>query len=221
MLLGYQPQPGAEAASLLKAGAIANRRHHRARGDRADPRYAAQALTAVVLLRQSFDLGRYGCNALVQAVPVLCQVDDKANYPWREHSSVRAQDFGQLLAQGYCALPHRDAALDEEAADLIDHTCPLANEARAHTMQRQQVHLLRRLDRHKVHGWALHGFRDRLGIAVVVLVSFEERLDVLRRHQPHVVAERRQPPADVMRTSARLHTDKAAGNIGKPAFDLP
>ena len=36
-----------------------------------------------------------------------------------------------------------DAALDQEAADLIDRARPLAHEARAHTMQGQQVHLLR------------------------------------------------------------------------------
>ena len=48
-------------------------------------------------------------------------------------------------------------------------------------MQGQQVHVLRRLDRHEVQGWPLHGFRNRLGIAVVVLVTFEERLHVLRR----------------------------------------
>jgi hypothetical protein len=38
------------------------------------------------------------------------------------------QDFGQQLAQEHSALPHRDAALDQEAANLIDHTCPLADQ---------------------------------------------------------------------------------------------
>jgi hypothetical protein len=54
-------------------------------------------------------------------------------------------------------------------------------------MQCQQVHLLRRLDRHEVHGWPLHGFGNRLSIAVVVLVTFEERLNVLRRDQTNIV----------------------------------
>jgi len=39
LLLGHQFQPGAKVASLLKAGAIADRRHHGARGDWADPRH--------------------------------------------------------------------------------------------------------------------------------------------------------------------------------------
>jgi hypothetical protein len=95
-------------------------------------------------------------------------------------------------------LPYRDAALDQEAADLIDHSRPLANETRAHPMQGQQVHLLRRLDRHEVHGWPLHGFGNRLGIAVVVLVPLEERLHVLRWDQTNIMSKRCELPADIM-----------------------
>jgi hypothetical protein len=76
-------------------------------------------------------------------------------------------------------------------------------------MQCRQVHLLRRLDRKEVHGRSLHGFRDRLSIAVVVLVPLEERLHVLRRDQTHVVAERCQLAADVMGARAGLHADQA------------
>ena len=47
-------------------------------------------------------------------------------------------------------------------------------------------------------GWPLHGFRNRLGIAVVVLVTFEERLDVLRRHQTNIVSKRGELAAYVV-----------------------
>src|SRR6266545_2817267 len=220
LLLRHQPQPGAEVASLLEPGAIADRRYHRARDDRADPRHGHQALAAVILLRQRFDLGRHSRNALVQPAPVLRQIGDEAHQPWRERASLRAQDIRQRPAQGHYALPHYDAALDEEAADLIDHTRTLADKARAHAMQSQQIHLLWRLDRHEVHGRPLHRFRNRLGIAVVVLVTLEERLHVLRRDQTRVVAERCKLPADVMRARAGLHADQAARNIGETAFEL-
>lgn len=36
---------------------------------------------------------------------------------------------GSALRKGYYALPHNDAALDQEAADLIDRARPLAHEA--------------------------------------------------------------------------------------------
>src|SRR5262249_2770420 len=112
-------------------------------------------------------------------------------------------------------LPHSDAALDEEAADLIDRTRPLANET-AHAMQSKQVHLLRRLDRHEVHGRPLYGFCNRLGITVVVLVPPEERLHVLRRHQTNIVSKRGELASDVMSARTRFHADQAARNVGKP-----
>src|SRR5262249_2183394 len=51
-------------------------------------------------------------------------------------------------------------------------------------MERQQVHLLRRLDAHEAHRRPLHGFGDRFGVAIVVLVALEERLS-LRDSMPH------------------------------------
>ena len=81
---------------------------------------------------------------------------------------------------------------------MIDRPRPLAHEARAHPMQSQQIHLLRCFDRHETHGRSQHGFRNRFSIAVVVLVPLEERFDVLRRDQTHVVAQSGQLAADVM-----------------------
>jgi hypothetical protein len=63
--------------------------------------------------------------------------------------------------------------------------------------------------------------RDRLGIAIVVLVTLEERFHVLGRDQTHVVTKRRQLGADRMRARAGLHTDQAARDIGETAFELP
>lgn len=85
-------------------------------------------------------------------------------------------------------------------------------------MQRQQIHLFRRLDRHEAHGRPLHRFGDRLGIAVVVLVTLEERLDVLRRDQTRIVTERRQLAPDMVGARARLHADQVARNVGEMAL---
>jgi hypothetical protein len=48
---------------------------------------------------------------------------------------------------------------------------------------------LRRLDGDEVHGRSLHRLGDGLGIAIVVLVALQERLDVLGWDQSNVVAE--------------------------------
>jgi hypothetical protein len=52
----------------------------------------------------------------------------------------------------------------------------LADEARAHAVQRQQITLLWGLSGNKVHGRSLHGLRDRLDIAIVVSCVLEECL---------------------------------------------
>src|SRR5262249_49874659 len=80
-------------------------------------------------------------------------------------------------------------AVRSEAAGLIGHCRALADQASADAMESQQVHLLRRLDAHEAHRRPLHGFGDRFGVAIVVLVALEERLHVLRRDQSHVMTE--------------------------------
>jgi hypothetical protein len=84
-------------------------------------------------------------------------------------------------------LSHGDAAFDEKAADLVDDGGALADKTRPDAVQRQQIALLGRLDRDEVHGRPLHRLGDGLGIPVVVLVSLEERLDVLRGDQANIV----------------------------------
>src|SRR6266700_4670465 len=56
---GTSPSQAPKVASLLEAGAIADRRHHGTRDDRADARHRHQALATLILLRQRFDLGRH------------------------------------------------------------------------------------------------------------------------------------------------------------------
>ena len=87
-------------------------------------------------------------------------------------------------------------------------------------MQRQQIALLGRLNGDEAHGWSLHCLGDRLGIAVVVLVSLEKGLDVLRGDQANVVPEWLNLARDVMRARAGLEADKAGRQIDKPADKL-
>jgi hypothetical protein len=56
-------------------------------------------------------------------------------------------------------------------------------------------------------------FRDRLGIVVVVLLPFVERLDVDRRDDPRLEAHSAQCPADEMRAQAGLHADDATRKL--------
>src|SRR5215467_472313 len=87
-------------------------------------------------------------------------------------------------------------------------------------MQRQQIALLRGLDRNKVHSRSLHRLGDGLRIAEVVLVAFEKRLDVLSWDQANVMAEWDNLARDVMRATAGLQADEAGRQVDKPADKL-
>jgi hypothetical protein len=69
---------------------------------------------------------------------------------------------------------------------------------------------------------SLHGLSDGLSIAEVVLVSLQERLDVLGGDQPNVVPEWLDLAGYVMRARTRpgLEAEKAGRQIDKPAEKL-
>src|SRR5215472_3819903 len=72
-----------------------------------------------------------------------------------------------------------------------------------------------------MHGRALHGFCDRLGVPIVVLVSFKERFYILRRDEPDVVTKGFEPAADMVCAGTGLHPDQAARNVGQAPIELP
>src|SRR6516165_3200365 len=117
-------------------------------------------------------------------------------------------------------LPHRNSTLQQERADLIDDTGALTDQSLAHPMQRLKVELVSALGGDELHGRALHRFRDRLGIAIVVLFTFAIRAHIFRRHQPGVMAKRLKVAAEMMRADAGFHPDQAWPYIGEPRFDL-
>jgi hypothetical protein len=118
------------------------------------------------------------------------------------------------------SLSHRDAALQQEGADLVDNAGTLTDQSLAHPMQGLEIKLVRRLGRDELHGRALHRLGDRFGIAIVVLFTFGIRPHVFRRHQPGVVAERLKFATEMMSPGAGLHADQARRQVDKPRFHL-
>jgi hypothetical protein len=80
--------------------------------------------------------------------------------------------------------------------------------------------LLRGLHGDEAHRRPLHGFDDRLGIAVIVLVALQERLHVLRRYEPYIVPELDQPTPNVMCACTDLHSDQALRNVDETLDEL-
>jgi hypothetical protein len=94
-------------------------------------------------------------------------------------------------------------------ADRADHGAPLPDQKIARPVEQQRRLALRRLDRNEAHARPLNRFADRLRVRHVVLLALHVRLDELRRHQAHVVAERRDLARPVVRRVASLDPDQS------------
>ena len=66
----------------------------------------------------------------------------------------------------------------------------IADQARSHAVQGLQIQLIVGLYRNATCRWPLHGFRDRVRIPEIVLVTLTERLGINRWHLLHVMTER-------------------------------
>src|SRR6516225_6042241 len=111
------------------------------------------------------------------------------------------------------SLAHRDATLEQESANLVNHCGAAYDPPFAYSVQRLQVELVIAFDRHKAHRGADYRFGNRFGIDVVVLVRLHVRLHILGRHQAHVMPLLPQRAAEKMSSSAGLHADQAHAKV--------
>jgi len=155
-----------------------------------------------------------------RARAVFGQTLDDTHHARRQHIGWRSENARQLSAQESQTLSDRNAALQEEGTNLIDDAGALTDQSLAYAMQRLEVELIGGLRRHELHRWTLHGFGDCLRVAEVILLSLRVRPNILRRHQPGIVAKRLELATEVMRTNTGLHADQARRHIDKACFDL-
>jgi hypothetical protein len=110
-------------------------------------------------------------------------------YLWKPSVSGIRDNFEQLLdtvASDRCD----DPELSKVRSDGIDDGGLLANEQMSCAMECQTALLLGRLSRHEAHVWPGDRFANCFRVSRIVLLSFDVRLDVGRRHQAHGMAER-------------------------------
>ena len=108
---------------------------------------------------------------------------------------------------------HHNAILVHQPVHFIDQGRPLAYEPLAHAMERLDILLVDVLGRHKAHGRPRHRFRDGLGIAHVVFVRLDIRLDKLGRHELDLVAMLAEASRPVMRAATGFHADEHRGQL--------
>jgi len=83
-----------------------------------------------------------------------------------------------------------------------------------------QIELIRGLGRHELHGRSLHRLGDCLGIAEVILLPLRVGANILRRHQPGIVAQCPKFATEMMRANAGFHPDQARRHVGQARFYL-
>ena len=137
-----------------------------------------------IMASDGFDLTRQTFDPLVEPVPVAGQVLDQVQHPWRQDVRGCGKDARQLGTQEALSLPYRNAALQQEGADLIDDAGALADQPLPHPVQCLQVELISGLGSDELHRGPLYRLGNRLGIAEVVLLSLRVGPYVLGRHQP-------------------------------------
>ena len=91
-------------------------------------------------------------------------------------------------------LPQGDSTFEQQATNLVDDCCPTHYPTLSYPMQGLQIQLIIALDRYESHLRPLDCLRNRLGVNVVALVRLYIRLDILSRHQPHLVTLLSQGP---------------------------
>ena len=131
---------------------------------------------------------------------------------WKQGAHLVLQKIAQHRHMGR-AFRCDPAILGEMPPEGVDQLGALPDQKVAGPEEESRGLLLLALDGDKAHRRTLRRLADRLSIDGIVLVSLHERLDVGRRDQPHLMAQRHQFAGPVMRTAAGLQSHQA-GRLG-------
>jgi hypothetical protein len=66
--------------------------------------------------------------------PILDEVSNDSDHAGRQRIGAGSHDPWQLLSQEAMSLAYCNAVLQEKAAKLVDHCCPIADQPRTHPM---------------------------------------------------------------------------------------
>src|SRR5215510_14363714 len=207
MLAWYQPQPGGQLPAILERAGIADGGDQRRRTSGPDPRNGHQPLTLGMRRGQGFELLLVIGQLLLQGGKLLNQLPKHLLAQGRELVLCGFQLADHGLPELRHPFGHHNPILVQQSVHFIHQGRPRAYESLAHAMERLDILLVDVLDRHKAHGRTRHRFRDRLGIAAVVFIRLDVRLDELRCHELHLVAIRPEASRPVMRAPTGFYAD--------------
>src|ERR1700730_6929787 len=161
-LLWHQSEPGAEVAAFGECSTVADRGDRRTRDDRPDAGHRHQPVACRVPTGQRSDLAGQDFDGLIEPMPIVSQSLDEVQHAWRQDVCAFGKYAGQFDAQEAQPLAHRNAALQQEGANLIADAGALADQPLAHAVKGLQVELIAGLGGDEPHRRTLHRFGDRL-----------------------------------------------------------
>ena len=160
------------------------------------------------------ELSIEGCDPSIEFHPLRASVFDERDHSRAQsNSSLFVHQYSQELLELPLALRSDESALQQNGAQLIDQSRPLADQTVPRSVKRLHVELILALQFDEPHRRARRRLRDPLGVAIVVLLRLDIRADVFGRHQPHVVTVAGEDTAEVMGATARLHPDNAGRQL--------
>ena len=129
-------------------------------------------------------------NLLPESMSLDAKRHEAAAHKARNSFIFASFDKGDQRIRASPAYGSNDPEFGEMRSDRVCNRCQLPDEQMPCPMQRQACLLLRRFDRHKTHVGPLHGLANRLGVGRVVLLAFDVRLHIGRRHKFNFMSKR-------------------------------
>ena len=213
-LLWDQAEPGGEIPPTIEAFRPADSGHQRG-GDRwPNARNRCQATSLFVLSRPVDELGVKGCNPLIELSPLRAGVRDQQNYAWAQfRAALLIHQHAQEALELPLALRRDMPTLQQDGAQLIDQSRPLADQPIPRPMQRLNVELILTFQVDEPHRRTGGRFGDPFSVAIVVLLRLDIGSDIFWRHQPDVVAMSGEHTTEMVGAAAGLHPDHALGKL--------
>jgi hypothetical protein len=140
----------------------------------------------------------------------LCTERGKARTGYLRHPLVaRVGNNLQQIRDPFPPDRRDNAELGEVCSDRVNHRDLLADEQMTGAVKHQAALLLRRLGWHEPHVGSGDRLANRFRVSHVVLLSFDVRLNVSRRHQSHGMAKCLQLARPMVRRGASLDANQA------------
>ncbi|KQP53616.1 hypothetical protein ASF41_23330 [Methylobacterium sp. Leaf111] len=171
-LTRHEAEPGRQITSAGEGRHIADRRDQRCSIECADARDGGEPACAFVGPSLFGELCVEGCDASVEGLPAIPDVRHEDAHPWREvRDRLGIEQIFQASGELGASLRDDVTALPKDGADLVHQGRAFADKLVPHPVQGLHVELCLRLQCHEPHGRTGRGLRDRLSVAVVILLS--------------------------------------------------